>query len=305
MHSVSLKFLVGILSFSDYYPFGMQMVGRNDPGDGYRYGFQGQETDDEWTGSESHVAFTYRCHDARLGRFFAVDPLSSKYPHYSPYSFSGNQVINAVELEGLEPSVLSGPTAKKTTPEGSSVNLNPVDENDQSLVGTARQEMVNTYEGAPQQNDGLEKEIIDVFDDFRSDNYGGDPAKSYEEGIELMEDFPTLYVPENGTTSSPNRVFKLKEYHMAFRSGGQEAFSGATKSNGNGRASNVVRSTGDIHYDTAPGRTYGTFSIDYTELHNVNDQGVIEKVMNVQVRMDISAGYSFVFKLKFVETATN
>ncbi|MDR9488454.1 MAG: hypothetical protein RI557_10395, partial [Salibacter sp.] len=41
-------------------------------------------------------------HDPRLGRFFSIDPLASKYPHYTPYSFSGNKVIHAIELEGLE-----------------------------------------------------------------------------------------------------------------------------------------------------------------------------------------------------------
>ena len=42
-------------------------------------------------------------HDPRVGRFFAVDPLSKQYPYYSPYQFSGNRVIDAVELEGKEP----------------------------------------------------------------------------------------------------------------------------------------------------------------------------------------------------------
>ncbi len=42
-------------------------------------------------------------HDPRIGRFFAVDPLTSEYPFYSPYAFSGNTVIAARELEGLEP----------------------------------------------------------------------------------------------------------------------------------------------------------------------------------------------------------
>jgi RHS repeat-associated protein len=84
-------------------PFGMQMPGRNASTGEYRYGFQGQETDDEITGSESHVSFTYRCYDARLGRFLSLDPLAPKYPHYSPYAFSGNRVIDRIELEGLEP----------------------------------------------------------------------------------------------------------------------------------------------------------------------------------------------------------
>ncbi|MEZ4826750.1 MAG: hypothetical protein R3C61_10735 [Bacteroidia bacterium] len=32
-----------------------------------------------------------------------MDPLAPKYPFYSPYAFSGNRVLDAVELEGLEP----------------------------------------------------------------------------------------------------------------------------------------------------------------------------------------------------------
>jgi hypothetical protein len=41
-------------------------------------------------------------HDTRLGRFFAIDPLSSKYPWNSTYAFSENRVIDGIELEGLE-----------------------------------------------------------------------------------------------------------------------------------------------------------------------------------------------------------
>ncbi|KQX15075.1 hypothetical protein [Flavobacterium sp. Root420] len=41
--------------------------------------------------------------DTRIGRFFAVDPLLSKYPYWSPYVFSGNRVIKTTELEGEEP----------------------------------------------------------------------------------------------------------------------------------------------------------------------------------------------------------
>ena len=41
-------------------------------------------------------------HDPRIGRFFALDPLMAQYPHNSPYAFSENNVIHAVELEGLE-----------------------------------------------------------------------------------------------------------------------------------------------------------------------------------------------------------
>src|SRR5690554_1270559 len=68
----------------------------------YRYGFQGQEMDDEIKGEGNSVNYKYRMHDPRVGRFFAVDPLAKDYPHNSPYAFSENVVIDHVELEGLE-----------------------------------------------------------------------------------------------------------------------------------------------------------------------------------------------------------
>jgi len=74
----------------------------------YRYGFQGQEKDDEVKGAGNSINYKYRMHDPRLGRFFAVDPLAPKYPQWGPYNFSGNRVIDAVELEGLEYELLNG-----------------------------------------------------------------------------------------------------------------------------------------------------------------------------------------------------
>lgn len=68
----------------------------------YRYSFQGQERDDEIKGEGNSINYKYRMHDPRLGRFFAVDPLAAKYPHNSVYAFSENNVVHAVELEGLE-----------------------------------------------------------------------------------------------------------------------------------------------------------------------------------------------------------
>lgn len=72
-------------------------------GNSYRYGFQGQEKDDEIKNIEgSSINYKYRMHDPRLGRFFAVDPLAPQFPHNSPYAFSENRVIDGIELEGLE-----------------------------------------------------------------------------------------------------------------------------------------------------------------------------------------------------------
>lgn len=69
----------------------------------YRFGFQGQEKDDEVYGSEgTSYAFEYRIHDPRVGRFLSIDPLAFLFPWNSPYAFSENRVLDMVELEGLE-----------------------------------------------------------------------------------------------------------------------------------------------------------------------------------------------------------
>tara|TARA_Y100000815_G_scaffold275744_1_gene316718 strand:- start:36549 stop:37562 length:1014 start_codon:yes stop_codon:yes gene_type:complete len=68
----------------------------------YRYGFQGQELDNELKGEGNSLNYKFRMHDPRVGRFFAVDPLTYKYSWNSPYAFSENRVIDGVELEGLE-----------------------------------------------------------------------------------------------------------------------------------------------------------------------------------------------------------
>ncbi|GEQ85383.1 hypothetical protein ULMS_08910 [Patiriisocius marinistellae] len=80
----------------------MLVPGRHGTDGSYRYGFQGQEMDDEIKGEGNSLNYTFRMHDPRVGRFFAVDPLTAEYPHYTPYSFSGNKVIAHFELEGLE-----------------------------------------------------------------------------------------------------------------------------------------------------------------------------------------------------------
>jgi RHS repeat-associated protein len=68
----------------------------------YRYGFNGQEQDNEIKGSGNSLNYTFRMYDPRIGRFFAVDPIAAEYPELTPYQFASNSPIINVELEGLE-----------------------------------------------------------------------------------------------------------------------------------------------------------------------------------------------------------
>ena len=79
-----------IVSTTDYYPFGYPIANRSSNTGGYRYFFNGQEGDNEVFGETALHAFEYRMHDARLGRFWSVDPLAAKYPWNSTYAFAEN-----------------------------------------------------------------------------------------------------------------------------------------------------------------------------------------------------------------------
>ncbi|WP_264560626.1 RHS repeat-associated core domain-containing protein [Flavobacterium sp. N2270] len=100
-------FLYTYFVANDYPTFGMLVPNRHVSSSAYRYGFQGQEMDNEIKGEGNSLNYTFRMHDPRVGRFFAVDPLTGKYPYYSPYSFSGNKVIQFGELEGQEEKIVT------------------------------------------------------------------------------------------------------------------------------------------------------------------------------------------------------
>ncbi|MBI2795026.1 MAG: DUF3238 domain-containing protein [Ignavibacteria bacterium] len=92
-----------VVSRTDYYPFGMPMTGRAyNTSSSYRYGFNGAEEDNEVKGEGNSYSFKFRVYDPRMGRFLSVDPLSKNYPWNSPYAFAENDVIRAIDLEGLE-----------------------------------------------------------------------------------------------------------------------------------------------------------------------------------------------------------
>jgi RHS repeat-associated protein len=91
-----------IKSATDYYAFGSPIEDRMFQADGYRFGFNGQEKDNEIKGEGNSLEFKFRIYDPRLGRFLSIDPLTSKYPFWTPFAFAGNRPIDGVDLEGKE-----------------------------------------------------------------------------------------------------------------------------------------------------------------------------------------------------------
>ena len=70
--------------------------------DRYQYGYNGKYKDNEWAGLGCDYSYGVRNYLPRIGRFISVDPLAIKYPWYTPYQFSGNSPIQAVDLDGRE-----------------------------------------------------------------------------------------------------------------------------------------------------------------------------------------------------------
>ncbi len=83
----------------------------------YRFGFNGQEKDDEITGvTGSHYTTHFRALDSRIGRWWSVDPKSSQLPWQSPYVTMGNNPIRMVDPDGdVETVFITGESAVDAT----------------------------------------------------------------------------------------------------------------------------------------------------------------------------------------------
>lgn len=92
-----------VLSQNDYYPFGMMMNERKYAlGDGYRYGFNGKENDNEIKGTGNQQDYGARIYDPRVARWLSLDPLQKKYPGETPYLFSGANPILYKDPDGKD-----------------------------------------------------------------------------------------------------------------------------------------------------------------------------------------------------------
>jgi RHS repeat-associated protein len=81
----------------------MLMPGRNFSSDGYRFGFNGKESDNETLiGGGPALDYGFRIYHPTLGRFLSIYPLSRAFPWLSPYQFAGNSPIIFLDLDGLE-----------------------------------------------------------------------------------------------------------------------------------------------------------------------------------------------------------
>ena len=85
---------VEVLSYSDYYPHGGVLPGRNFVSSpSYKQGYQGKEKDPE----TNFTNFDLRQFDPRLGRWFNPDPMGQ---YFSPYLAMGNNPVSSIDPTG-------------------------------------------------------------------------------------------------------------------------------------------------------------------------------------------------------------
>ncbi|MDX2248315.1 MAG: RHS repeat-associated core domain-containing protein [Bacteroidia bacterium] len=85
--------------FRDY-AFGMLMPGRNQRRGGYRFGFQGKESDGEIYGAGNSLDFGARVYDSRVGRWWSVDALTDSYVSWSPFNFVLGNPLRLIDPTG-------------------------------------------------------------------------------------------------------------------------------------------------------------------------------------------------------------
>lgn len=94
--------IANVNTATDYYPGGMIQPERNylQIDANTRFKHQGQESDDEIAGRGTNYFYKYRMSDARLNRFWSVEPYHKTYYQLSTYSFTGNSFLNRTEKDG-------------------------------------------------------------------------------------------------------------------------------------------------------------------------------------------------------------
>jgi len=101
LDSDGIAYLPDVVSYTDYYPYGMAMPGRKGSVDDYRYAFNGMEHDSELSGNGNSYTTMFRQYDPRLGRWKSVDPMANIAPGWTPYRIAFDNPMLFTDPSGL------------------------------------------------------------------------------------------------------------------------------------------------------------------------------------------------------------
>ncbi len=149
--------------------------------------------------------FRFRNHDPQIGRFVQIDPLAPQYVHNSTYAYAENDVIRAIDLEGLEKYIV---TFRAFIPQEKVRNPDPT-RNDKHFAGDNRR--------GYQANSSSYRTSQSVNVDFDNDK------------MSLLQNYAasTTGLDKNGqplTSSFPGKAGTVRGNVDAFENGANDAF---------------------------------------------------------------------------------
>ncbi|MES2141131.1 MAG: RHS repeat-associated core domain-containing protein [Bacteroidota bacterium] len=149
---------------------GRSLVGAN----GYKYGFNGKEKDDEVSGNGNSYDFGARIYDTRLGRWLSLDPLQARYPSISPYAYCANNPIAAIDPDGR--AVVPVVTVSYNGP------ANPANEGD---IGNATNTYKFTFNKTTNEYDIFVNTMIEYSSAFNNPGANGKTLEQENPGLGL------------------------------------------------------------------------------------------------------------------------
>ncbi len=271
-----------IVSWSDYYPFGSQMIHRNGQEDEYRYGFNGMEKDDEIRNSKGN-SYDYgaRMLDPRIGRWLSVDKLEGKFPALSTYNFVMNNPLFFMDPDGNEPIIKYGFRVVGYRVEKGQGLTQVTEELNKAVVTNVTWQQIVEYNMNPENNPNAER-IFKGIKDPSDENDPGWEKMNMNEG-DILYVNPAWYgqekvetnIPQNKiATNSKNPPVKkslLEKLDNVFAEGSSDGANLGTPWEQGGKQ----QFFGTVSVVTAPigGFFFGTLSF----LNGVDDLGTNEK----------------------------
>jgi len=125
----------------------------------YRYGFNGQERDDDISGNGNSYTAEYWEYDPRIGRRWNIEPLTAKYPNLSGYVALTDNPGNVTDPDGKDVIFVNGYRMFKT---GSASDRDPA----------FQQKLKSTYWNDKYK--GFTKQVETYFNDYSEHYVTGD-----------------------------------------------------------------------------------------------------------------------------------
>ncbi len=162
----SLGFHASVIFFTDYYPYGMQMMSRKGYFNSllpYRYGFNGMEIDMQLKGNGNSYTTPFRQYDPRLGRWLSQDPLVKKYVFASPYSAFNNNPVYFKDPSGMEGKPAGGKEKRRRNRSN-----RKMDEKVYSVLRDKHDEIRNSTGGSNLTQDQVNAQLNSAVDDLNN-----------------------------------------------------------------------------------------------------------------------------------------